>query len=344
MAVQAVPSGEVTLAGPGLTLVGTVQPERSGTYADTPGVRIIGGAGKLTSNVAPKSHRGETVRGILADLLGGLGEQLGAVDATVGSRRPSNWVRFAGRADTELSAILAGTGAVWRVADDGTVAIVVDTWSPSSLDYVLIDDDVKAAVATIATDVASLRPGVTLDGRRVQSVTLMVSADKVRTSFAYEASEGAQLGQIIAATVQPALLTRTPYLCTVLAQDSEGTLTVQPDDPKLPAIDGVPLFSLPGVRATIRQGARVILELAGGSRGSPYVALAQADDSVLDHLSIAGGTLPVARKTDPVDLGYLVGSTPSGGGIVTFSLSSVPAPNSIHLTGTITDGVLTLRA
>lgn len=122
------------------------------------------------------------------------------------------------------------------------------------------------------------------------------------------------------------------YEATVKSQNpTDLTVGVVFDDPRFDPQDGVPLrYGAPGVTAKVSPGARVTVMFANQDPSKPRVCFWEPSNLV--QLLLDGGSLAVARATDPVSssadfitwLG-LVG-TATGAGV---------APTSI---GTITSG------
>lgn len=64
------------------------------------------------------------------------------------------------------------------------------------------------------------------------------------------------------------------YQCVVISQNSDGTLELQPDDPRLPPYSKVPIrYGIPKVQAIVNQGSRVLLEFANGDRTLPIATV-----------------------------------------------------------------------
>lgn len=90
------------------------------------------------------------------------------------------------------------------------------------------------------------------------------------------------------------------YECRVVVQNADGTLELMPDDPKIPGLSGVRIYSgIPGVTVTVSPGARCLLEFAGGDPSRPIVTGWEPGDAVT--LSFNGGDQKVARVDDTVD-------------------------------------------
>lgn len=64
------------------------------------------------------------------------------------------------------------------------------------------------------------------------------------------------------------------YQCKVVTQNPDGTLELQPDDSRLPPYSKVPIrYGVPGVSALVANGARVLLEFAGGDPQKPIATV-----------------------------------------------------------------------
>jgi hypothetical protein len=85
----------------------------------------------------------------------------------------------------------------------------------------------------------------------------------------------------------------------VVTQAGDGTLEVIPDDSRIPGLTGVPIrYGLPGIKATVLQGARCRVAFDNGDPSKPY---AFAFDEKAGYLEIVvhdganPGLFPVAR-------------------------------------------------
>jgi hypothetical protein len=95
------------------------------------------------------------------------------------------------------------------------------------------------------------------------------------------------------------------YPCTVQSQAPDGTLDLTPDDDTIrgEGLSGVPIrHGVPGLRVNVRQGARVLLAFEAGDPSRRYAALWSEDPTVVESVSFGGGTAPVARLGDTVDV------------------------------------------
>lgn len=105
------------------------------------------------------------------------------------------------------------------------------------------------------------------------------------------------------------------YTCTVVAQNSDGTLELMPKSGSLPAngYKHIPIrYGVPGVKITVQAGAQVLLGWENGDPSVPYAALwvtgaaGDLQDLTIDaagNITIGqGATLAAARATDPVSV------------------------------------------
>lgn len=89
------------------------------------------------------------------------------------------------------------------------------------------------------------------------------------------------------------LFSRVDYLALypakVVAQNSDGTLELTPDDSRVPGLSKVPVrYGLPGVQAKVAAGARVLLGFSGGDPGAPVATLWEPGS--LNDLTVAASS------------------------------------------------------
>lgn len=107
--------------------------------------------------------------------------------------------------------------------------------------------------------------------------------------------------------------------CTVVAENADGTLELEPESSRLPPLSSVPIrWGAPGVSAVrVRPGARVLVEFEGGSAASPVVTAWDSATTVRDVLTFdtsgAAGKAPIARKGDAVSVAFPLGMTIAAG-------------------------------
>jgi hypothetical protein len=153
--------------------------------------QIVGGAGKLadgTLKVLEARHfRGVTVRTVVSEILAQASETLATSSESALLNRPLNfWTIGPHSIGAALRALVEPLGGTWRVLADGTVWIGTDTYpqAPEQDRFELNADD-AIGVVRLAADALSLRPGVTLDGRRVGQVQHLLTDEGRRTDYWY---------------------------------------------------------------------------------------------------------------------------------------------------------------
>jgi hypothetical protein len=77
------------------------------------------------------------------------------------------------------------------------------------------------------------------------------------------------------------------YPAKVISQGASGALDVQPEDTRLPPMSSVPLrLGLPGCKATVQPGARVLVGFEGGDPRRPVATV--WDTAVVVKLQLGG--------------------------------------------------------
>jgi hypothetical protein len=122
------------------------------------------------------------------------------------------------------------------------------------------------------------------------------------------------------------------YPAKVNSQNSDGTLDVTPDDPRMPGMQGVKIDTgLPDLTVEVQAGSRVLIAFENGSPAAPFAGLWQGSVVTKLVFHASGSPQPVARKNDPVlialsDLQQFVFTAPSGGGPCVVSGAVVGTP------------------
>lgn len=298
-------SGPVVLEMASTTWRGTVR--RSGENKGVVTVRIVGGADGLSTEIAAKAYQGVPVRMVVEELLGEVGEVLAsASDAAILGGVLQQWSRSSGGAGRALAAVLEAVGAkTWRMLPDGTLWIGNDAWTPSALeDYQYIENAAGAgAIEIIAWDPVVF-PGEVFRDRKVSAVTHRWSSRQLRTRIWFEDDDGVgeqdRIKAGLAAFVRaqfPRLDHFAAYWSRVVSQNGDGTLELIPDDPRIPGRSNVPIrYGVPGVKATVSPGARVLLEFAGGDPSKPFATVWES--AAVTEIVVASGTKGAARVDD----------------------------------------------
>jgi hypothetical protein len=273
-------SGKVTLslADGALQLVGTVAPNRTGVYAESAHLRVLGGAGGMATVVSPKWYRSATAKIVVLDLLAAAGETLSATaDAQLLAQQLPGYTHKRMPAADALDFLADRLGAIWRVLPDGTVWLGKESWPAAADPGDLLWESPERQQSRYGTEAPAILPGTSLNGRYLSMVSHVVSAKEVSTTVSWETAPN-DLDR--AARAEKAIFdhfaARFEWLGTfaasVVKQNSDGTLELQLDDSDMPGLTQVPIaFGLPGVTARVPAKARCRVQFAGGDPGLPEV-------------------------------------------------------------------------
>lgn len=309
-------SGAATLTiagdnnGASASFVGTVR--RALPWRGRTRVVLAGGAGGLMAPLEPREYLAgiKPVRPalVVAHVAAAAGEQLaaGVEDALAGSGL-ERWTRTAGRGVEALDVLADHFGWTWRILADGTLWVGVETWPVSAGDLGEVwSDDGDDGRIDCAPPVASLRPGETVitdAPRQLERVTYRVRAGSVRAELLYSVTGDAP------PRAAP-LVFREAHAGTVVLQNSDGTLELKMDDPRLPGLRSVRFKpGVVGARCTIAAGERVRVVFAEGDPSQPFAAALDMDDSASKGVvrvgdAGVGGSLSAVAGTTPVTFTY----------------------------------------
>lgn len=350
-------AGRVTLAIDGVAFVGAVVrgDVRNGRWRG----RLVGGAGGLRGTVAAVAHRGATLGLVLADVLRATGEALAPSSADL-TATVARWSRIEGTGARTVADVAAAAGCAWRVLPDGSVWVGRETWGTYAPDVDVIDWRPETGRLEVAGDVLAIRPGQTLvtteATARVGCAELLASPDALRVVVLAEPDErpaGRLLDglQRLLAPLWRRLSYQALHPARVVAQAADGSLELVADDPDLMLPPGVPIrYGLPGVRAVVPAGARVLVTFERGDPARPVATLWELGD--VTSLAANASTRRVARTDDTANCGTLYFS--AAGTLVGYAAAGapplpqppLPAPQwtqAVPLTGPIT-GSSILRA
>jgi hypothetical protein len=185
------PSGSVTIAADGgFSLKGTIVPD-SGVFLEASHVSVVGGAGGLSKIISPAAYERAQLRDPLNAIMNDSGESLSStVAASITGLQLDKWTLVASTAAQALDELcgiastLGGQPVTWRVLDDGTVWLGVESWPASKLSS---NDDVLEFFPSegryvIGAATPSILPGVNLDGvGKVGAVDHYLRPDMVRS-------------------------------------------------------------------------------------------------------------------------------------------------------------------
>lgn len=337
------PSSAITIVAAGLTLRGTVV--RGGVEAGLWRGRVVGGAGGLRREVPAVAQRGGTLATALRDVLSAAGEALASAPEITDSS--PLWHRLAGTAGAAVADVARAAGCAWRVLADGSVWVGRETWPEHAPDVDVIDWRPELGRLELAGDTLGILPGQTLRARdlvvRVGCVEHRIHGDASRTVVLVEPGErerGRLLDALdrLLAPLRRRVDYQALYAARVVAQDGDGRLDLVPDDARVPPCRGVPIrYGLPGVRATVPAGARVLLTYEAGDPSRPIATLWELGG--VTRLVIDGGSRAAAREGHATANGSItVAAVPVPGPVPTASVvfTYVPpsgAPQTITIHG-----------
>lgn len=270
------PKGAVTLrVGQKLTLQGTVL--HANVFAGRVRCRIVGGAGRLATEVAPKFYAGCPRRLPLTDLCEATGERIaaGTDKAFLDDVLTPSWTRVRGPAASALARLTEGWS--WRILPDGSLWVGQERWPEATgmADLVVLEDDEQRGRLVLATEAPELLPGQTLLGRRVSDIEITIEPEQLRVEATLD--RGGLLdrlkGQLLLIVREEILRHTDPrawYPGSVVRTEAGGRLEVKLDGDRMPTVTGVlPRPGLAGREQKLVDGARVLLFYEGGDMKRP---------------------------------------------------------------------------
>lgn len=184
--MDAGPFGEgakVVLVAGGETFRGTVR--RSGVFKGALHLRMVGGAGGLTTPLSAKSYRGVPLRIPLQDILTAAKETLApTADAASLATVLQKWACVAQAAGEAVAALLpaAGDGLAWRILKDGTFWLGREAWKPRAVEPQMLHEE--PALGRVEVDAQpSIVPGDSVGGAHVSYVEHHFGARRLRTKL-----------------------------------------------------------------------------------------------------------------------------------------------------------------
>lgn len=344
----------MTLRGPSLALKGTTY--RGGIYAAKATVRMVAGAGGLAKVLPATSYFRVQLRHCVEDILREAGEVLSSTsEAAVLDIFIDRWTRPRGSGADALATLLdAAPKASWRALDDGTIWVGTDAWPTLDVPYQVLSEDPAAGRLVVATETPFLRPGVTLDGRRITRVDHVFDDSSVRSELDY--TKDPEHGSVdrlldsfakVVRRVMRSVRMHARRVGTILRQESNGAVTVKLDGEELTGNDFIPLrYGLPGFKAKVPAGTRCAVHFDEGDPNKPVVSAFEGE--AVTEIAFDGGTKPVARVDDTADAGHLVVVGSPVTGITYFAPGTLPTPAPpgavIALTAKITSGNTKFKA
>jgi len=325
--LDATVTGQVTITLGTLKLVGTVDPQASGVFAEQRSVSIVAGAGGWGTELPPKWYQqpsGLNPLTIAQDAARECGEQLGSTDFGASSMTPYE-MRPPGPASNVLEHLLEASGGSWWVDQSGlTNCGQRPILTPQTGTYsVLAYSPMNRWARIQALDPAALWVGSVLTDRfknpkTIRSMVLELESGKL-TMYAWVGEDGStRIGHALDALITKYLSKRLlgKYLYRVFAMDgnkvnlqaarSTGSLSA-------PLSDALPVtlnMGLPGCWSKLTPGSLVWVEFGqGGDPNYPIVTAPGDKDSpnfMPQSLDICVGNgetgKPIAGLGDAVDV------------------------------------------
>jgi len=291
--------------------------------------RVIGGAGQLGAELPPKAY-GPTTRGlVLADALAEVGERLSpASDEALLRIALPRWARRRQTAGELVRAVLAGTGASWRMDASGAVVVAVDTWPTLVADGLVESESPTRESMVVASESVDVLPGIQFElrsagftPRRVTQSTYAIGpgGSRIEVSYASEprSEAAAQLARFVARETGAASLYR-PVSGRIIVQNPDGSFEIRTNDRDLPDLSRVPAkLGLPGVGSIAAvPGGEVYLIFEDGDPQRPcVVGFAPGAASSVSFLAQSielGGVSPLAIAAPIEAWASAVGSALAG--------------------------------
>ncbi len=308
-------SGAVELKIADLTLRGTVL--SGGPAKGRSHYRIVAGAGGWGRSIKKEGYAndaGVKLSTVLGDAAALVGETLDASTMSASDKVGPSYTREAGPACHLLE--LEAKGA-WYVREDGVTCIGRRAASTLKVNATHGPVDLARGTVTLAAEsIASILPGLVVDGLTVVDVMHEISAEGGLRSTVWGARASGESRQVAAMRaifdqLDPDRKFRgvTEYRVVTLEGERLNLQAIRvstgmPDLRRVPVRPGVA-----GCKATVLPGARVLVGFVDSDPGRPYVAAfedAEGDGFIpvaleLDaatFVKLGTGLLPVARGTD----------------------------------------------
>jgi len=265
----------IEIRGPGGTFIGSaLRPGADGAKQVT--LRVVGGAGKLGTALAPRNYIGTTVGEVAQHIADAVGERLSPTIAPSISSTPlQRWPRTRGDAATCLSELAADIGAAWRVLADGTIWIGIDAAAEPSLEYDVIGESPSTGEVTVGLESFGVLPGQTFRSGPVAAVEYKLGASLTARVLRREGSGLSRAAEAAAARATAGTKLHPPTAARVVSQNADGTLELSVESTSVAPISKVEIrHGLPGVtKLEMKPGARVALFFDGGDAKRCFAGL-----------------------------------------------------------------------
>lgn len=288
---------------------------------------LVGGKGGLSKSIDAQHYNDASPKLLIDEILRASGEKLDA-----GSELPGitfgNWQRRKGQASHALLAITDRCGLVWRSTDAGAIWVGTDAYDTLTPDVEVLDEDWDTGALTIAADsfseLVKIVPGCTFEGQRIEQVTHIVTPTSLRTIASVDSLEGS--ARTFLSAIRSGMAPFASYRCKVVAQNSDGTLQLKPEDEIIAGrgLDKVPIREgSPGWETKVASGAIVSVAFDGGNWDKPYACLwgeGQSGNVTSMEFKPGGVSSPVCRIGDIVEINLPINlpiTTPLGPSVIT---------------------------
>ena len=269
------PTGTFVMNLEGVEFRGTIQPERTGRYGGYTHIRVVGGAGGLTTELAAKNYSAGviTVRTVLNDILRECGEALSpdAKDPTLDKQLP-NYQRPQGLARDHLTILGGLLGINWRVLRDGTIWVGVEGWPEQEIDDPVVEEHHGDGFMVSAPQQPVTFPGTVIRGQRIEQVVHRMDRNGLRSE--HHARSVRSAVRKFHDEVHRKIDYTKRYPCKVVTQNADGTVDVLPDDAELRGhgLGHCAIYvGLPGTVLKVPQGAECLVAFAAGDPTRAYV-------------------------------------------------------------------------
>jgi hypothetical protein len=278
---------------------------------------LVAGKGGLQKELDACQYIAVTLGDICRDILSVGSEQISdTTSSAVLARKIPHWERLSGRVGNALLRLLDWCGLTWRALPDGTFWIGEDAWTAQTPDVTLMNEDWSTGIILLAPgddfgDVASLSPGQSYAGHRIEQVVHRYGSNSLRTSL-HTSSLQTELDRFLE-PVRREIDYATCWLCKVEGQNADdGTLRVAPEDERLrgKGLDRVPILTgLPGFEVKVQSGAAVVVMFEDGDPAKPRAVLWKSGDEHVTSLEFKpnGTGVPLAKVGDELEVTFPMG-------------------------------------